>query len=103
MHPMRHTRPANSPRPPPISMPYSVSRPRRTAASSTPSGTQTVVTTKVVESGIVRAGEGRVEVLLLVDRPTTNKLQTTPVTYEDHVTVTMERRGDDWLIDKMST
>lgn len=66
-------------------------------------GTQTVVTTKVIESGIVRAGEGRVEVLLLVDRPTTNKLQTTPVTYEDHVTVTMEQGDDGWLIDGMST
>ena len=65
--------------------------------------TRTVVTTKVVESAIVRAGEDRVEVLLLVDRPTTNSKQTTPVTYEDHVTVTMEHTGDGWRIDDMST
>jgi Mce-associated membrane protein len=66
-------------------------------------GTQTVVTTKVVESAIVRTAQDRVEVLVLVDRPTTNKQQTSPVTYEDHVTVTMERSGDRWLIDDMTT
>jgi Mce-associated membrane protein len=65
--------------------------------------TRTVVTTKVVESAVVRAGEDRVEVLLLVDRPTTNKKQTTPVTYEDHVTVTMAKADGGWLIDDMST
>ena len=65
--------------------------------------TRTVVTTKVVSSAIVRAGEDRVEVLLLVDRPTTNKKQTTPVTYEDHVTVTMAKVDGGWLIDDMAT
>jgi Mce-associated membrane protein len=65
--------------------------------------TKTVVTTKVVSSAIVRAGEDRVEVLLLVDRPTTNQKQTTPVTYEDHVTVTMEHTHDGWLVDDMTT
>ncbi|SFC60569.1 Mce-associated membrane protein [Nocardioides terrae] len=66
-------------------------------------GTQTVVATKVVESAIVRAGEDRVEVMVLLDRPTTNKQQTSPVTYEDHVRVTMQRSGDDWLVDDMTT
>jgi Mce-associated membrane protein len=66
-------------------------------------GTRTIVQTKVVESAIVRAGQDRVEVLLLVDRPTTNTRQTTPVTYEDHVTVTMAKTGSGWLIDDMST
>jgi Mce-associated membrane protein len=65
--------------------------------------TRTVVTTKVVESAIVRAQQDRVQVLVLVDRPTTNAKQTTPVTYEDHVTVTMERSGGEWLVDDMST
>lgn len=65
--------------------------------------TQTVVTASVVGSSIVRAAEGRVEVLVLVDRPTTNKELAEPVVYEDHVTVTMTRVGDDWLIDDMST
>jgi Mce-associated membrane protein len=62
-----------------------------------------VVTTKVVSSAIVRAGEDRVEVLLLVDRPTTNQKQTTPVTYEAPVTVTMEHTRDGWLVDDMTT
>jgi Mce-associated membrane protein len=74
----------------------------KTIAANAP-GTRTVVTTKVVESAVVRAGEDRVEVLVLVDRPTTNSKQTTPITYEDHVTVTMARTGDGWLIDDMST
>lgn len=66
-------------------------------------GTQTVVTTNVVDSAIVRAGQDRVQVLVLVDRPTTNKVQTTPLVYQDHVTVTMEQVGGDWLVDDMST
>ncbi|GAB7003143.1 hypothetical protein JCM18899A_06140 [Nocardioides sp. AN3] len=66
-------------------------------------GTQTVVSTKVVTSAVVRAAQDRVEVLLLVDRPMTNKRQTTPITYEDHVTVTMQRSGGGWLIDDMQT
>lgn len=65
--------------------------------------TQTVVTTNVVDSSIVRADQDRVQVLVLVDRPTTNKLQTTPLVYQDHVTVTMERVGGDWLVDDMTT
>ncbi|MFT4011776.1 MAG: hypothetical protein QM655_17225 [Nocardioidaceae bacterium] len=64
---------------------------------------QTVVTTTVVGSSIVRAGDGRVEVMLLVDRPTTNKALTSPVVYEDHVTVTLQRSGDSWLIDDLAT
>lgn len=70
-------------------------------------GTQSVVTTTVVGSSLVRTAEDRVEVLLLVDRPTTNQQITAeggePVVYEDHVTVTMVRAGDDWLIDDMTT
>ncbi|HEY0889273.1 MAG TPA: DnaJ domain-containing protein [Nocardioides sp.] len=71
-------------------------------------GTQSVVTTTVVGSSLVRAAEGRVEVLVLVDRPTTNKEIAAdggqPVVYEDHVTVTLVRSSDgDWLIDDMTT
>ena len=65
--------------------------------------TRTVVTATVVGSSIVRAGEDRTEVLVLVDRPTTNKKVTEPVVYEDHVTVTMVRTGDEWLIDDLRT
>ena len=71
-------------------------------------GTQSVVTTTVVGSSLVRAAEGRVEVLVLVDRPTTNKEIAAdggqPVVYEDHVTVTLVRSSEgDWLIDDMTT
>ncbi|MFT4288220.1 J domain-containing protein [Nocardioides sp.] len=64
---------------------------------------QTVVTTSVVASSVVRAGDGRVEVMLLVDRPTTNKATTTPILYEDHVTVTMQKTDGSWLIDNLTT
>jgi Mce-associated membrane protein len=60
-----------------------------------------VVTVQVVASGIVRSGEDRVQVLLFVNRPTTradgNQL------YRDQVVMTMERSGDDWLVDDMDT
>ena len=47
----------------------------------------------------MRSGEDRVEVLLFVDRPTTNKQQTEPVVYKDQVRVTMELVDGEWLID----
>ncbi len=65
--------------------------------------TQTAITTKVVGSAIVRAGGDRVQVLLFVDRPTTNKANTTPISYQDQVTLTMQRVGDRWLVDGMNT
>ena len=42
-------------------------------------------------------------VLVFVDRPTVNKLSPQPVTYKDQVTVTMQKVGDDWLIDNLLT
>lgn len=65
--------------------------------------TQTVVTADVLVSGIVRSGSNRVDILLFVDRPTTNKLQKTPMVYKDQVTVTMEKVGGDWLVDDLIT
>jgi Mce-associated membrane protein len=65
--------------------------------------TQTVVEAEVVSSGIVRSGEDRVQILVFVDRPTTNKLSREPVVYKDQVTLTMEKVGDDWLVDDMLT
>ncbi len=69
--------------------------------------TGTVVSAQVVASGIVRSGDDRVSVLLFVDRPTTNK-QTgngsgEPVVYKDQVTVTLQKVGDDWLVDDLVT
>lgn len=66
-------------------------------------GTQTAVKAQVIASGIVRSGNDRVDVLLFVDRPTTNKQQKQPVVYKDQVTVTMQKVGSDWLVDNLAT
>jgi Mce-associated membrane protein len=65
--------------------------------------TQTTVEATVVASGIVRSGQDRVDVLVFVDRPTTNKLTPEPETYKDQVTVTMQKVGDEWLVDNLVT
>ncbi|KRF37060.1 J domain-containing protein [Nocardioides sp. Soil805] len=65
--------------------------------------TQTTVEARVVASGIVRSGQDRVDVLVFVDRPTTNKLTPEPETYKDQVTVTMQKVGDEWLVDNLVT
>ena len=55
-------------------------------------------------SAIVRSGEDRVQVLLFVNRPTTNKASPEqPVVYKDQVTLTMAREGDRWLVDDLET
>lgn len=65
--------------------------------------TQTRVTASVVASGIVRASQDRVQVLVFVDRPTTNKLDAEPVVYKDQVTVSMQRVDGEWLVDDLIT
>ncbi len=65
--------------------------------------TKTAVDVQVIGSSIVRAGEDRVEILLFVNRPTTNKATKEPVVYKDQVTLTMERVGDEWLVDDLAT
>ena len=65
--------------------------------------TGTVVTAQVIDSGIVRSGEDRVSVLLFVNRPTTNKQNPEPLVYKDQVTVTMQKVGDEWLVDDLVT
>lgn len=65
--------------------------------------TQTTVGASVVSSGIVRTGDDRVDVLVFVDRPTTNKLNPEPVVYRDQVTLSMRQVGDEWLVDDMIT
>ena len=69
--------------------------------------TRTVVTTEVIASGIVRSGDDRVSVLVFVNRPTTNKqtaeVSREPVVYKDQVTVTMQKVGDEWLVDGLVT
>lgn len=65
--------------------------------------TKTVVTVTVVASAVVQTGEDRAEILLFVNRPTTNKATKEPIVYRDQVTLTMERDGDAWLVDEMKT
>ena len=65
--------------------------------------TQTKVTASVVASGIVRASGNRVQVLVFVDRPTTNKLSAEPVVYKDQVTLSMQLVDGEWLVDDMAT
>ena len=65
--------------------------------------TRATVTARVISSGVVRTGDDRVEVLVFVDRPTTNKAHRKPIVYRDQVTVTMARRGASWLVDGLKT
>lgn len=71
-------------------------------ADNAPS-TQTKVVADAFASAIVRSGEDRVDVLIFVDQLTTNKLTPRPVTYKNQVTVTMQKVGEDWLIDNLVT
>ena len=66
----------------------------------------TTVSAEVVASGIVRSGPDdpdRVEVLVFVNRPTTNKRTDEPVVYRDQVTVTMQNVDGSWLVDGLRT
>jgi Mce-associated membrane protein len=65
--------------------------------------TQTKVTADVIASGIVRASDDRVQVLVFVDRPTTNKLSAEPVVYKDQVTLSMQLVDGEWLVDDLVT
>jgi len=65
--------------------------------------TQTVVEASVIASGIVRAADDRVQVLVFVDRPTTNRLSAEPVVYKDQVTVSMQLIDGEWLVDDLVT
>ena len=65
--------------------------------------TGTTVDVDVVSSGIVRAGEDRVQVLVFVDRPTTNKATREPVVYKDQVTLSMQLVDGEWLVDDLIT
>jgi Mce-associated membrane protein len=65
--------------------------------------TQTKVSASVIASGVVRASADRVQVLVFVDRPTTNKLSAEPVVYKDQVTLSMQRVDGEWLVDDLVT
>ncbi len=67
--------------------------------------TRTDVDVDVVASAITRVDEAgdRVQVLLFVDRPTTNKVTQQPVVYKDQATLTMELVEGRWLVDDLQT
>lgn len=65
--------------------------------------TRTTVGATVIASGIVRATDERVQVLVFVDRPTTNKLSAEPVVYKDQVTLSMQLVDGEWLVDDLVT
>ena len=62
-----------------------------------------IVTAEVVASGLVRSGSDRVQVLVFVNRPTLRADKTEPTVFRDQVVMTMEKSGDDWLVDNMDT
>ncbi len=66
--------------------------------------TQTKVSASVVAppASSARATD-RVQVLVFVDRPTTNKLSADPVVYKDQVTLSMQLVDGVWLVDDMVT
>lgn len=65
--------------------------------------TKTVVTVEVIASAVVRGDEERAQILLFVNRPTTNAETKEPVLYKDQVRVNMEKVGDEWLVDCLIT
>ncbi len=65
--------------------------------------TKAVVRTEVIATSVVRTSPDAVEVLLFVNRPTTNEQVTEPVVYRDQVTVTMVLTDGEWLVDDLST
>ena len=65
--------------------------------------TQTVVNVQVVDSAVTRTGDDRVDILLFVDRPTTNRDNEEPVVYKDQATLTMAKVDGQWLVDDLRT
>ena len=63
--------------------------------------TQAVVDVQVIRSAIVRNNGSSVDVLLFVNRPTSNKQR--EIVYYDQVTMRMVEEGDRWLVDCMIT
>ncbi len=62
-----------------------------------------VVTAEVIASAVVRTGADQVDVLLFVNRPTTNAGTKAPVVSRDQVTVSMVEQDGEWLINRLTT
>jgi Mce-associated membrane protein len=66
--------------------------------------TGTVVRARYLDSGIVRSGTDRVDVLVFVDQVTHNlQHRKVPVVYKNQVTMTMAKVGGQWLVDDLNT
>ncbi|WP_372735425.1 DnaJ domain-containing protein [Nocardioides sp.] len=65
--------------------------------------TKTIISSEVVRTGIVRSGDDRVQIFMFINTPTTNAETTEPIVYKNQVTVTMQRVGDQWLVDDLQT
>lgn len=67
-------------------------------------GLRAVTNASFIASGVVRTGNGReaddrVQVFVIFDQLTTNKARTSPSRTPAFATLTMEREGDNWLVD----
>jgi len=65
--------------------------------------TEAAVEVEVVTSAVVRADEERAEVLLFVNRPTTNAETKQPKVFKDQVRVRLQKVGGEWLVDCLIT
>lgn len=65
--------------------------------------TGTVLTAELIRSSIVRAGDDRVEVFVLLNQSRTNKQSKEPVVYKQWVTMTMQEVDGEWLVAGMDT
>ncbi|MGB0101316.1 MAG: DnaJ domain-containing protein [Nocardioides sp.] len=65
--------------------------------------TGTVLEAELVRSSVVRSGEDRVQVFVLVNQTRTNKKFTEPEVYKNWVTITMEDVDGDWLVAGLET
>ena len=65
--------------------------------------TGTVLKASLLRSGLVRSGEDRVQVFMLVNQARTNKQHRTPEIYKNWVTLTMEKVDGDWLVADLET
>ena len=65
--------------------------------------TKTILSTEVVSSSIVRSGDDRVQIFMFINNPTLRLDITEPEVQKNQVTVTMEKVGDEWLVDDLKT
>lgn len=62
---------------------------------------QAVVSADVSEASVVRASEDEVECLVFVNQSSTSSLATTPKITQSRLVMTLQRKGDRWLVAKI--